>query len=123
MRKFFKPALFILTIFILFPLQCFAKDDVTVLLLYASWHSDTHGIQTVMQKLIDSYGGNVDYFLCNVEDPDSCRYVKKHRINIPQKIPSVMVFVDDKLVFEKFYEQDKMEELVKPLNSLILSFI
>ena len=123
MRKFFKHVLFILIIFIFFPLQCLARENVTVLLLYASWHSDTHGIQTVMQKLIDSYDGKVDYVLCNIEDPDSCRYGKKHRINIPRKIPSVMVFVEDKLVFEKFYEQDKIEELVKPLNSLILSFI
>lgn len=101
----------------------FAKEDITLLLMYAGWHGNTHKAQQVVQKIADSYGNNIDYYVCNVDDPDECKYVRKHRIKIPQKVPTLMIFVDDKLALEKFYQNESLEEFRTNIDRLILSNI
>ena len=121
--RFLKTVICLFLYIFLFPINSFAKDDVTILLMYAGWHADSPKLQMVLRKLVDSYGCKVDYYLCNIEEPEKCKYVKKHKVEVPKKIPSVMIFINDELIFQKFYDGGKLENFTKPLNSLILSHL
>lgn len=98
----------------------YSGEKVTILLLYAGWNANSDKAQVAAEGVAKSYQGKVDYQICNVELIESCKYLHKYDLQIPRRIPSIVVVSNNKVIFEKTYKNQSLQELKSNLDGLIL---
>lgn len=98
----------------------FAVDKVRVVYFYTDWNARCRRAEPVIQTVINSYQGRVDYVRLNMDQPSTPDRATQLGITVPRSIPYIIVLDKNGNVATEFpYTSQTPEQLKAIIDPIV----